>query len=248
MNKIIVVSGLSLLLFIFFVAGASYVCIPSPPSKQEIYDQAVAQELECYQSLNSSPERVGECISLRLSRIDKQINLAIWKLQSADDSERVRLLGVCEELRSERQQVLDRGLDIVDVQEEDGIEERMNYALELGGEAFLCTLKHENATFDHTRRHEYSPPIYLCWNDESWAKRQAPDQREYQKKCVNGEAGWAWRKHYDWGFGINDGYHAELFEDDRFFTDWRYQMERAYEIFAKNPHEFHAYTKFCSNL
>ena len=128
------------------------------------------------------------------------------------------------------------------------VKERMDYALELGGEAFLCTMKHENGTFDHTRKHEFSPPHYLCWNHASWEAKRAPDQLLNQWKCKSGIEGYFWKKHHDYGFGISNGYNAHLFADDRFMTDWKWQMEEAHKIWKEKPYRFHAWTKHCTNF
>ena len=83
-NKIIIGFALTLLLFISSIALASYAYQPKkqePLNFQAIYDQAIIEEKECYESLESNPERIGECVTKKISRIDKNINLALWKIE-----------------------------------------------------------------------------------------------------------------------------------------------------------------------
>jgi hypothetical protein len=106
-------------------------------------------------------------------------------------------------------------------------------------------MDYENSTYDHTRKHEFSPPIFLCWNYQSYKEKKAPNQKNEQIHCYNNEKGWFWKKHWDWGFGLNDGYNAHLFADERFMADWEWQMEQAYNIFKEKPYRFNAYTRYC---
>lgn len=119
-------------------------------------------------------------------------------------------------------------------------QERIDYARKLGGEPFVCTMEREtNYTWNHTFRHDMSPPINRCWTWEAWEKKR-PIPPE---KCWHMENTFT-RMSYDYGFGINDFWNAHIVYDER-FSDWRWQMEQAYQIFKNKPHRFNAYTNFC---
>jgi len=41
--------------------------------------------------------------------------------------------------------------------------------------------------------------------------------------------------YYDYGFcQINKGYHPKIVEDKRFFTDWKWQMNKCLELYHNN--------------
>lgn len=53
--------------------------------------------------------------------------------------------------------------------------------------------------------------------------------------------------HYDYGFcQINKGYHRDVVNDPKFFTDWKWQMDRCWEKF-KGGTTFYGFIKFKKN-
>ena len=36
----------------------------------------------------------------------------------------------------------------------------------------------------------------------------------------------------DWGFGVNDYWHPEVVNDPKFFSDWRWQIDRVYQMWS----------------
>lgn len=94
-------------------------------------------------------------------------------------------------------------------------------------EEFLCTLLGENIKLTADLKHDFTHS--LCWNWESWRDKQAPYQPTAQAHCRNNEAGWFWRTHTDWGFGISDGYYKRIVDDPK-FSDWEWQLEQTYTL------------------
>lgn len=106
-NKIIIGFALTLLLFISSIALASYAYQPRT-DYQSIYDIAVQEEKACYESIEENPERIGECVAKRISRIDKTINLANWKkTQTKRLIEHERLTQVIAESEKEKREIID---------------------------------------------------------------------------------------------------------------------------------------------
>ena len=110
-------------------------------------------------------------------------------------------------------------------------QEKVDYAWEISKDIeFIYTVEGENSLWTHDRKHNL--PYYLCWNMESWDNGHAPNQLYNRQKCIDGTQGWFWREHQDWGYcGTGDGYKKHIVDDERFFTDWRWQMGQCWEMY-----------------
>lgn len=106
--------------------------------------------------------------------------------------------------------------------------EVLNYAWEISqDEDFLCTILGENAQLTHDRKHNYEHS--LCWTWDAWATKRPPNQ----KWCnAQPDENTFRRVHTDWAFGISDGYYRWIVEDERFFSDWKWNLEQTYKLWA----------------
>ncbi len=80
--------------------------------------------------------------------------------------------------------------------------EKIRYAWEISKDkTFIYLLKAENGLISHDRRHSIA----------YWRKG---------------------KKYYDFGFcGVSNYYHPKIVNDKRFFTDWKWQLNKCYELY-----------------
>lgn len=102
--------------------------------------------------------------------------------------------------------------------------EVLNYAWKISkNKDFLCTILGENIQLTHDRKHDYNHQ--LCWTWKAWETKHVPNQE------------WCWKQddyfvriHTDWGFGISDGYYRWIVEDERFTSDWKWNLEQTFSL------------------
>lgn len=104
--------------------------------------------------------------------------------------------------------------------------ERIAYAWEISEDPdFIMTLNAENGAWTHDLQHRSS--YRLCWTWEAWDIGILPNQ-----VYCNSLEDRFYRTHYDHGFcGTSDGYYKDIYEDERFKNDWRWQMRECYRLY-----------------
>ena len=112
------------------------------------------------------------------------------------------------------------------------MQKKIDYAYHIseGDKTFVALLEAENSAWTHDLKH--TAPYWLCWNHQAFENKRAPNQEFNQHRCRDGQDGWFWRKHYDFGFcGTGDGYKKHIVDDPRFFSDWKWQMEQCLDMY-----------------
>jgi hypothetical protein len=88
---------------------------------------------------------------------------------------------------------------------------------------FVYTIFEENTSLSHDLKHPNG--YYLCWTSEALNRGVLPNQRS----CMKDNNSFS-KLHHDWGFGLSDGYYKHIVEDERFLSDWRWNIQKTFEV------------------
>lgn len=106
--------------------------------------------------------------------------------------------------------------------------ERVSYAWKISKDLdFLALLEAENGLWTEDRKH--SVKYSLCHKKNG----EMIDQRK-SGLCNTDPKNYYWKWHWDYGFcGTSSGYKAKIYNDPRFFTDWKWQIEQCYIMYKQ---------------
>jgi len=94
----------------------------------------------------------------------------------------------------------------------------------------VLLLNAENGAWTHDSEHGKS--YRLCWTWKAWAGGVLPNQTDcWGGLDHNGSDNFV-KVHNDHGFcGVSDGYYKHIYENPRFKSDWKWQIEQCHSLY-----------------